>query len=671
MSSGLNLPKADPSDIEALFPNGKPKWASNTITYNFMPSLPISYIGAPILETLRQDASGVSGKDFKPFNQAQKLAAEAALKIWADAANITFQRKEDKALQLADFITPAPIKFILNAVGAYDDFADAIDDIAGKYIGFPVVEGADIRFGTDDQGAESAGYAYYPASNLLENIEEAKNNFFDAVDSLIKPINDAIDALNDLILLPIDLIPNLPTASKLFPFATLKLGRYGDLFLNNTSDTNQPDKIGVAGSYGFETLLHEIGHTLGLEHPGNYNAGGGGTDAPYLTGEKDSKRYTVMSYNSPFGTVSPETPMLYDIAAIQQLYGANFNTRSGDTVYRWDKPFVATIWDGGGNDTIDASNWSNVTIDLNEGEFSSIGLDANLAIAFGVTIENAIGGTGDDILIGNQVSNRLEGGASADTLTGGAGADVLIGGAGSDTAAYTNSPQGVTINLLTGQGFGGDATGDTLQSIENLEGSAFSDTFIANLDPNQLDGIGGVDTVSYVQSSAGVNVNLSAGLGSGGFASGDLLISIENIEGSDFDDTLVGDGKINVLNGRGGDDTIFAGAGNNWINAGTGNNTIYSGNDQDLFILSVGAGLDTIKNFEVGKDKLGLTDGLQVDQLLISQINSGGFFGTQIGVRGSDEILARLEFTQSSQLNSTSFRADLPSDNSSLLSLFG
>ena len=409
---------------------------------------------------------------------------------------------------------------------------------------------------------------------MLAKTEEAKNNFFDEVDSIIKPINDAIDTLNKgnlLNLIPgvsINIIPNLPTASELFPFATLKLGQYGDLFLNNTSESNQPDKIGIAGSNGFHTLLHEIGHTLGLEHPGNYENEGGGSDAPYLEGEKDSNRYTVMSYTQPFG-IYPETPMLYDIAAIQQLYGANFKTRSGDNVYSWDKdkpdkdrkPFAATIWDGGGNDTIDASNWSNVTIDLNEGEFSSIGLDANLAIAFGVTIENAIGGTGNDILIGNQVSNRLEGGAGADTLTGGAGADVLIGGAGSDTASYKTSPQGININLVTGLGFGGDATGDTLQSIENVEGSEFADTFIANADPNQLDGRGGIDTVSYVNSTAGVNVDLSTGEGSGGFASGDLLIKIENIQGSDFDDTLTGDSQINVLNGRGGNDVLAGGAG--------------------------------------------------------------------------------------------------------------
>ena len=237
-----NAPKADIADIQALFPEGKPRWISNTITYNFMPSLPIAYLKAPIFEVIGKDASGIEGKDFKPFTAIQKLAAEAALQLWADVADITFERKEDKALQLADFITPPSIKSILSAVNKYDDFADAIDEAAGKYLGFPVVEGADIRFGTDDQGDVSSGYAAYPPSNFLARAEEAKNNFFDEIDRVIKPINSAIDKLNDanlINLIPgaeVNLIPKLPTASKIFPFAALKLGTYGDVFLNNTDD---------------------------------------------------------------------------------------------------------------------------------------------------------------------------------------------------------------------------------------------------------------------------------------------------------------------------------------------------------------------------------------------------------------------------------------------------
>lgn len=223
----------------------------------------------------------------------------------------------------------------------------------------------------------------------------------------------------------------------------------GDVWLNNSYSPNLDQSN---GSHGFHTLIHEIGHTLGLKHPGNYNAGGGGAEGPYLYPELDTKQYSIMSYNAhPGSFVNPQTPMLYDIAAIQSLYGANYNTRAGNTTYAWDtnQAFVETIWDGGGIDTIDASNQAlSATIDLNPGNFSSISsydgsfsnrASNNLAIAYGVTIENAIGSAADDILIGNSIDNYLSGGSGSDTLIGGSGNDTLVGYSG-----------GTEYDILTG-----------------------------------------------------------------------------------------------------------------------------------------------------------------------------------------------------------------------------
>jgi serralysin len=221
----------------------------------------------------------------------------------------------------------------------------------------------------------------------------------------------------------------------------------GDVWLNNSFS---PNFTQTNGSFGFHTLIHEIGHALGLKHPGNYNAGGGGSPPPYLPSGEDNNQFTVMSYNRHPGVIpgisegNPQTPMLYDLAAIQYLYGANYNTRTGNNTYAWNSGnvFVQTIWDAGGIDTISAANQIlNARINLNPGTFSSIGPYAsgssyrainNLAIAFGVAIENAIGGAGHDTLIGNALANYLSGGSGSDYLYGESGNDYLSGGSGND-----------------------------------------------------------------------------------------------------------------------------------------------------------------------------------------------------------------------------------------------
>ena len=133
--------------------------------------------------------------------------------------------------------------------------------------------------------------------------------------------------------------------------------------------------------------------------------------------------------------VYPRTLQLYDIATLQYLYGQNNNYNSDDTSYEWklNETFIETIWDGGGNDTIDASNQTRrIIINLNDGSFSSIGSykrfeDAqdNLAIAYETIIENAFGGVGNDRIIGNQQDNNLIGNLGSDNIKGGSGNDIL------------------------------------------------------------------------------------------------------------------------------------------------------------------------------------------------------------------------------------------------------
>lgn len=229
-------------------------------------------------------------------------------------------------------------------------------------------------------------------------------------------------------------------------------GIVGHVWLNNALSENAFPWI---GSNAFGTLIHETGHALGFKHLFDDFDEGLAT----LLDRQDTNQYTVMSYDyyAPYEDSAPGTNslMLYDIAAIQYLYGVNYKTRAGDTTYSWktNQAFLETIWDAGGNDTISASNQNrNTTINLNAGQFSSIGANAgtdpkdNVAIAFGVMIENATGGSGDDELIGNSEQNLLVGNSGYDQLWGWGGQDTLTGGKGNDQLIG-----GADADSLTGQ----------------------------------------------------------------------------------------------------------------------------------------------------------------------------------------------------------------------------
>ncbi|AZE72016.1 Secreted alkaline metalloproteinase [Pseudomonas synxantha] len=211
-----------------------------------------------------------------------------------------------------------------------------------------------------------------------------------------------------------------------------------------TADAGTHPKL---GGFFRQVLIHETGHAIGLEHPGKYD--GSGTYATHAEYAGDTRARSVMSYFSErnqadhdFNSLHPSAPMMDDIAAAQRLYGVNTNTRNTDTTYGFnsntsrdamsvktanDNP-VFCVWDGGGNDTLDFSGFSqDQKINLNAESFSDVGaLKGNVSIAKGVTLENAVGGTGNDALIGNHVANRLTGGGGADRLQGGGGADTFV-----------------------------------------------------------------------------------------------------------------------------------------------------------------------------------------------------------------------------------------------------
>ena len=164
---------------------------------------------------------------------------------------------------------------------------------------------------------------------------------------------------------------------------------------------------------------------------------------------------------------------------------------------------------------------------------------------------------------GNSLNNTITGNTGDNILIGLGGSDVLDGSAGIDAASYIGS-LAVIIDLVTGIGSGGDAEGDVLVSIENLIGSGNNDTFISGIGANRLDGALGTDTVSYA-SSAAVTVNLLANVNTGGNAAEDQLTNIENVTGSAFADNLTGDNGNNVINGGAGADVINGGNGTDTV----------------------------------------------------------------------------------------------------------
>ncbi len=245
------------------------------------------------------------------------------------------------------------------------------------------------------------------------------------------------------------------------------------------SDTwiaNAPDAPTI-GNYAWLTLVHEIGHAIGLNHPGNYNAGEAKVpDAVgnFLSANEDAYFNSIMSYRQSAQSINNVSFMPYDMLALRYLYGKT-DFAAGDTTYTYTDAsgtIVSNIVDDGGTDTLDFSAVSvAVDVDLTPGAYSSVGKIAsgdkalaNLTTSFDATIEKLIGTALSDTLLGNAANN---------TFTGGGGDDSINGASGTDTAVYAGARSGFTVSAAAGKVTVNGSTGtegiDTLTGVERLQ----------------------------------------------------------------------------------------------------------------------------------------------------------------------------------------------------------
>jgi serralysin len=387
-----------------------------------------------------------------------------------------------------------------------------------------------------------------------------------------------------------------------YPGSTAAGSAAGDVYLNTSSvsTTSLP-----MGSYSFFAIMHEVGHAIGLSHPGDYNAAPG-TSITYANNAQfieDSHQYSVMSYFDEANTGGsvggyPDTPMLFDIYASQQVYGADMTTRTGNTIYGFGSNAGAAynfsansapglcIWDAGGTDTLDCSGFSqNQLITLTAGLFSNIGsLTGNVSIALGAVIENAVGGSGNDTINGNSADNTLNGGNGNDTMSGFAGNDLYYLNSVSDIV-IENPGEGVWDQIFTTVNYTMSANVESMVlqgSATNGTGSSGFNAIYGNSLDNLLDGAGGGDALFgfagndlyYVDS---INDTVTENLGEGAW---DQIISSvnytmsANVEsmvlqgsatngiGSSGFNAIYGNNLDNVLDGAGGGDALFGFAGN-------------------------------------------------------------------------------------------------------------
>lgn len=361
---------------------------------------------------------------------------------------------------LAEGVKPLPywLDALIDGHGAVTDAADALAAGVIKYA-FPTA----VLSSWNDE--DKAGFSAFNEAQqafvkaALAYIETIINVRFQQVDDASQP--DVLSFAN-----------NAQTGSAGYTTGSPSSSKWA-VFLNNTGSSAAGNLAPKDGIYAALTIIHEIGHALGLKHPHSQTVDGlNAADGPFLSTAEDKTAFTQLSYTSTSADYEAKFRVL-DIAALQYLYGpakiaGNAAHQLGDNSYQLSTSTYNFIWDAGGVDTLDATTANRgVTLSLDPGVrsyFGAVPADlitsaGQITINFGTLIENALGTPFDDILTGNAAANQLvgnsgndtlNGGGGDDILTGGAGNDILNGGSGFDTARYTSLFSDVSFALDKG-----------------------------------------------------------------------------------------------------------------------------------------------------------------------------------------------------------------------------
>ena len=404
------------------------------------------------------------------------------------------------------------------------------------------------------------------------------------------------------------------TASTIHFAADIQANGYGDVLMNTADEDD--------GLFAYPTLLHEIGHALGLKHPTEaWTLSPFGTE--YNEWNPDDAYNPNFSIMSPGGSGSTLTDITDDdILAIDSIYGSAADKAAQFVSWSWNATtytLTATLKNGG--QTVRGVSTSNTITG---------GSGADTIYAIGQGTNKIYGKAGDDTLVGGSGVNYLDGGAGADTLNGWFSINSY--------ASYNDATAAVTVNLLSPWLNTGDAADDTYLDIHRALGSGYADTLVADNSgdvlmggagndsltggtgvdhlygqagndtltagpgTSYLDGGAGADTLigsaghasyaAYIDATAPVTVDLANPALNTGDAAGDSYTNVHDVLGSNYADTIIADNAGDIVDGGAGDDNLTGGAGVDHIYGQAGNDTLTAGTY--VSYLDGGPGADTL-----------------------------------------------------------------------------